>query len=76
MFVFYVISYEPVTYGTDYEYPKWAEGMGICMSLASMCWVPIYAIYYVSTQPGSFMEVYMNFSPILLREKLQNGVHY
>ena len=57
VFIFYVISYEPVTYGTDYKYPKWAEGMGMCMSFASMMWVPIYAIYYVASQPGSFMEV-------------------
>jgi len=56
VFIFYVISYEPVTYGTDYKYPKWAEGMGMCMSFASMMWVPIYAIYYVASQPGSFME--------------------
>jgi len=56
VFIFYCISYEPVTYGTDYHYPKWAEGMGLCMSFASMIWVPLYALYYVATQPGSFME--------------------
>ena len=57
VFVFYVISYEPVTYGKDYEYPKWGEMMGLCMSFASMMWVPIYAIYYVLTQPGTIVEV-------------------
>merc|ERR550519_2636279 len=28
VFIFYVISYTPVTYGHNYKYPKWAEGMG------------------------------------------------
>lgn len=57
VFVFYVISYEPVTYGTDYKYPKWAEIMGICMSLTSMLWIPAYAVYYILTQPGTLREV-------------------
>merc|ERR1712012_579322 len=56
VFVFYVISYTPVTYGKDYKYPGWGEAMGLCMSFASMMWVPLYAIYYVCSQPGSFME--------------------
>ena len=57
VFIFYVISYTPVTYGHNYKYPKWAEGMGFCMSLASMVWVPGYAIYYLLTQPGTLAQV-------------------
>ena len=57
VFIFYCISYTPVTYGHDYKYPKWAEGMGLCMSFASMIWVPGYAIYYLISQPGTFMQV-------------------
>jgi len=68
VFVFYVISYEPVTYGKDYEYPKWGEMMGLCMSFASMMWVPIYAIYYVFTQPGTVVEnFYEGFKPKIKR---------
>jgi len=68
VFVFYVISYEPVTYGKDYEYPKWGEMMGLCMSFASMMWVPIYAIYYVLTQPGTIVEnFYEGFKPKIKR---------
>ena len=52
-----MISYEPVKYGKDYDYPKWAEFMGICLSLTSMSCVPGYAIYYLITQPGTFREV-------------------
>ena len=61
VFIFYIFSYEPVTYGTDYNYPKWAEYMGLCMSFASMVWVPLYAVYYVLTQPGTFKEVWFFF---------------
>ena len=46
VFMFYLVSYSPVTYG-DYQYPAWAEGIGLCLSLASMIWVPIYAVYYL-----------------------------
>merc|ERR1712203_815368 len=37
-------------------YPGWAEGLGLCFSFASMMWVPGYAIYYLLTQPGTFMQ--------------------
>jgi len=56
VFVFYCLSYTPVTYGDDYKYPKWAEYMGLCMSLTSMLWVPGYAIYYLLSQPGTLMQ--------------------
>jgi len=56
VFIFYCISYSPVTYGHDYVYPGWAEALGLLMSFSSMIWVPGYAIYYVLTQPGTIME--------------------
>ena len=40
------VSYSPVTYG-DYRYPEWAEMLGLGLSLASMVWVPLYAVYYL-----------------------------
>ena len=57
VFIFYIYAYEPATYGNDYEYPKWAEYMGLCMSLTSMIWVPLYAIYFLITTPGTLREV-------------------
>ena len=41
------VSYSPVTYGT-YTYPTWAEAIGLGLSLASMVWVPLYALYYLA----------------------------
>ena len=65
MFGFYCYSYEPVKYGSDYHYPKWAEMVGLAISFSSMMWVPVYAIYYILTQPGSIMEV-MTQKPVSL----------
>lgn len=60
VFIFYIISYEPVRYD-DEKFPKWAQYLGLMISFSSMIWVPAYAIYYLVTQPGSFMEV--SYSP-------------
>ncbi len=57
VFIYYIISYNPVTFGEDYVYPKWAEVMGLLISFSSMMWVPIYAIHWMWTQPGTLKEV-------------------
>jgi solute carrier family 6 GABA transporter-like protein 1 len=57
IFIFYCVDYKPVTYGKSYTYPRWAEGLGFCMSFASMIWVPAYAIYYILAMPGTVKEV-------------------
>ena len=67
VFIFYCISYSPVTYGHDYVYPGWAEILGLLMSFSSMIWVPGYAIYYVLTQPGTIMEVMKRDTVQMLR---------
>ena len=56
VFVYYIISYSPVTYGS-YEFPQWAEIMGLMISFSSMIWIPAYMVYYLCSQPGSFREV-------------------
>merc|ERR1712106_75381 len=65
VFVFQLASYSPVKYG-DYEYPYWAQMVGIGLSCASMVWVPLYAAYYLLTQKGSFAErVKAGLTPIV-----------
>ncbi|XP_050546751.1 sodium- and chloride-dependent GABA transporter 2-like [Daktulosphaira vitifoliae] len=56
VFVFFIIKYEPVTYGKSYTYPWWGEGLGIFISLLSMIWIPLYALYYLITQPGTLQQ--------------------
>lgn len=57
VFLFYAIQYIPVTYGENYQYPWWAEVIGIIISLSSMLWIPGYAAYYIMTTPGTIREV-------------------
>ncbi|CAG0923003.1 unnamed protein product [Notodromas monacha] len=57
IFVFYFVNYAPVTYG-DYNYPTWAQVMGILMALSSMVCIPGYAIYYVFSQDCSPKEAF------------------
>ncbi len=56
IFLSYCISWTPVKYG-KVEYPMWAHVIGFTMSLASMLWIPGYAIYYILTQRGSLRDV-------------------
>jgi hypothetical protein len=49
IFVFYFVNYAPVTYGT-YEYPGWAEALGLLMACSSMIFIPGYAVYYIFQQ--------------------------
>ena len=58
VFAYYIISYSAVTYD-DYEYPGWAEGMGLCISFSSMIWVPAYFVYYLVTGPGTIRYLMM-----------------
>ncbi|OAD62007.1 Sodium- and chloride-dependent GABA transporter 1 [Eufriesea mexicana] len=56
IFVFQCVQYTPLKYGSNYEYPAWAEVVGVCLSLSSMIWIPGYALYYVIVTPGSIKE--------------------
>merc|ERR1712156_459362 len=62
-----------VTYG-DQSYPRWAELMGLAISFSSMMWVPIYAVYYLLTQPGTIMEnLKEGFKPNIKRMKVNQA---
>ncbi|KAK9889615.1 hypothetical protein WA026_006989 [Henosepilachna vigintioctopunctata] len=49
------IQFRTLSYG-DYNYPIWANILGLCLSLASMMWIPLYAVYYVIKGPGTLLE--------------------
>lgn len=53
-----IIQYTPAHYGT-YTYPEWAEGVGWCISLVSIVWIPL----------GAIQELYINKGSILQRLK-------
>jgi solute carrier family 6 dopamine transporter-like protein 3 len=49
--VYGLISYEPLKYG-DYEYPPWANILGLCIASSSVLCIPIGAIYQFYAAPG------------------------
>lgn len=52
----------------DYTYPEWAPRVGLLMTGASVCCIPVYAIYYLKTQvSGSFYEVSNGHFKITIR---------
>lgn len=57
MLLFYLIEHEPLTYSDTYVYPWWGEAIGWCMALASIIWIPLYALYFLCSTPGTFLEV-------------------
>ena len=76
MFVYYIYSYEAVTFGEDYKYPKWAEILGLCISFSSMIWVILYAIYWMITTPGTLKERWIQgVTPVFDQKKSKNGVN-
>jgi len=54
------MEYTALRYG-DYNYPLWANVVGLGISFSSMLWVPVYAVYYVFTEPNSIIEVKLSF---------------
>lgn len=42
--LFTIFKHEPLTYN-GYVYPWWGETIGIAMTLSSVIWIPIYAVY-------------------------------
>ncbi|XP_019625288.1 PREDICTED: sodium-dependent proline transporter-like isoform X1 [Branchiostoma belcheri] len=53
--IFNLVQFNPVTYG-DYEYPNWAEIMGLLMGLSSCLLIPVVAVIQVCRQKGSLLE--------------------
>ena len=48
--LFTIFKHEPFSYN-GYLYPWWGEAIGIVMTLSSVMWIPIYAIYrYIDQQ--------------------------
>lgn len=55
VFAFFVFKFEAVKY-EKYTYPAWGNIFGISLSLISMMWIPLYAIYYLYNEEGSLLE--------------------
>ncbi|XP_060529848.1 sodium- and chloride-dependent GABA transporter 1-like isoform X2 [Cylas formicarius] len=55
IFVGQCLEYQTLRYG-EYKYPFWANVLGFGISLSSMLWVPLYAVFYAFCQPSSILK--------------------
>ncbi|XP_022235063.1 sodium- and chloride-dependent GABA transporter 2-like, partial [Limulus polyphemus] len=56
IFLFSVVRYKPLVYAETYVYPWWGELLGWGIALASMVWIPSYAVYFLLVTPGSLKD--------------------
>ncbi|KAL6114201.1 uncharacterized protein ACO6RY_05024 [Pungitius sinensis] len=50
-----IVYYTPAHYG-EYSYPGWAEGVGWCVSMVSIVWIPLGAIQEINRHKGSLLQ--------------------
>ncbi|MBN3300695.1 SC6A8 protein, partial [Amia calva] len=56
IFLFHVVNYQPLSFGTAYVYPRWGEALGWALALASMLCIPVSVAYKLLRCKGSFTE--------------------
>lgn len=55
--VYGLISYEPLrSVYDDYEFPPWANVLGLCISASSVACIPIVAVYQFIIAPGDSLR--------------------
>jgi solute carrier family 6 GABA transporter-like protein 6/8/11/12/13 len=59
--IFMWVTFKPLTYNRSYEYPAWAQGIGLCLALASMLCIPLTALFKLIATQGSLSEVGVHF---------------
>ena len=58
IFIFSLVTYEPLTYNKTYHYPRWAQALGWLMALSSIMCIPLVAIIKFLLAEGTFYEVH------------------
>ncbi|XP_013383902.1 sodium- and chloride-dependent creatine transporter 1-like [Lingula anatina] len=56
MLIFFFATFKPLTYNKTYEYPPYAQGLGMCMAFASMICIPLTALYRIARARGTLAE--------------------
>ncbi|XP_069114269.1 sodium- and chloride-dependent GABA transporter 3-like [Argopecten irradians] len=71
LFLSQIIMFRPIKYNRTYEYPGWAQGCGLMLSLSSMLCIPSYAFYKLVTANGSLVQRWRNVTkPILKKHQI------
>ncbi|XP_045166598.2 sodium- and chloride-dependent GABA transporter 1-like [Mercenaria mercenaria] len=74
IFLFMVFDFVPLTYGKDYVYPGWAQGIGVCMGLVSMICVPLAFAYTMYRAKGTLRERWQaTIKPVLQSHQIKHG---
>lgn len=60
--IYGLISYEPLkSVYDDYEFPQWANILGLCISASSVACIPMVAIYQLIIAPGNSIRQKLRF---------------
>ena len=57
IFIFSWVQFRVLTYNKTYEYPMWAQAIGLCMAFSSMLCIPLCAAVRLMTTPGTLRQV-------------------
>ena len=55
--IFMFVTFEPLRYNRTYEYPGWAQALGMSLAFSSMVCIPAYTAIKLLVTPGTFREV-------------------
>ena len=61
LFVRTALTYSPVKYSDDYDYPLWAHMLGLFLALISSVLVPLYFLFRLIKAPGAKVSEVNNF---------------
>ncbi|XP_069111626.1 sodium- and chloride-dependent creatine transporter 1-like isoform X2 [Argopecten irradians] len=64
-----LIVFQPLKYNRTYEYPNWAQGFGLMLSISSMVCIPVYAIYKLLAAKGTITQRWQSVTTPVLRKK-------
>ncbi|XP_077978694.1 sodium- and chloride-dependent creatine transporter 1-like isoform X2 [Glandiceps talaboti] len=56
IWLFFCATWTPMTYGADYNFPLWAEGIGWCFLIVSASMIPLVFIIKLILTEGSILE--------------------
>lgn len=70
-FLFSVVNWSPLNLGKGLVAPAWATALGWLLALSSVSLLPIWAIYALTTTPGTLQQVATRSNQRLVIQMLQ-----
>ncbi|XP_033725134.1 sodium- and chloride-dependent taurine transporter-like [Pecten maximus] len=71
LFVTEAVLFRPLTYNTTYQYPGWAQALGVMLAVSAMLCVPVYGIAKLTIASGPLTERWhVVTTPILKKHQL------